>query len=523
LGLSASFGLRDDKLDDLSAGYVLETQRLELAVLGILRGYNRAEYTREQQVSFDVCEWYLDNQVRGREFTLHANPLNHFVNGYIFQLNDLLTDLHPLEHRQNAEDYIARLSQVNDQVSQLLAGMGHREAMGHVPPDFILRMTRQEISRSLGTSTPTAGTIRAPLLTVYTTLSDALQEMDDLTDEEKNALCEATLHQIRDAFIPAYLDLLSAIDRLLPLASSDASVWSLPEGETFYAFALRQETSIELTPEQVHQMGLAEVERIQAEMRLLFDELGYPQDRPVGELIRRAIAEGGTVDSSQIISANQALIAEIDERVQTIFDLRTRAPAVVIAEPAFGGYDTPASADSSRPAALHASGGTSGANRAEMPTIAYHEAIPGHHFQIALTQEMELPIFRKHAFFNAHGEGWALYAERLACELGVCEDDPYGDLGGLRLKLFRAVRLVVDTGIHAKRWTREVERYVAWPAQATGYQIGMMKILELRQRAMDQLGDHCDLKEFHNVVLGNGVLPLTILEALVNEYIADRQ
>jgi uncharacterized protein (DUF885 family) len=281
------------------------------------------------------------------------------------------------------------------------------------------------------------------------------------------------------------------------------------------------------------------VTRIQAEMRAVFDDLGYPQDRPVGELIQRAIGEGGVYDSSQVVAAYEAILVDIDQRVAEVFDVRPRASVVVVAEQGFGGYYTPGTADGSRPAAFHATVGGSGTNKAEMPTVAYHEAIPGHHFQVALTQEMALPTFRRYEFFNGHGEGWALYAERLASELGVYEDDPYGNIGRLRLELLRAARLVVDTGIHAKRWTREqarayleenvggwtheVERYVAWPAQATGYKIGMIKILELRQRAMDQLGDRFDIKEFHNVVLGNGILPLELLERLVNEYIESEQ
>ncbi len=275
--------------------------------------------------------------------------------------------------------------------------------------------------------------------------------------------------------------------------------------------------------------------RIQAELRGVFDDLGYPQDRPVGELIRRAIDEGGTLDSSQVVAAYEAILGDIDRRVEAVFDLRPQAPVVVVPEPAFGGYYTPGSADGSRPAAFHATVGGSGTNKAEMPTVAYHEAIPGHHFEATLSREMDLPTFRQYEFFNAHAEGWALYAERLAWELGVYEDDPYGNVGRLRLELLRAVRLVVDTGIHAQGWTRdqaraymeenvggwthEVERYAAWPAQATDYKIGMIKILELRQRAMDQLGDRFDLKEFHNVVLANGSLPLGILERLVDEYI----
>jgi uncharacterized protein (DUF885 family) len=539
LGLSASYGQRNDRLDDLSDDYVRETQRLEVAVLDILRGFDRAALSSEQQVSYDVYEWYLDNRVRGQEFTYYDYPLNHFVNGYVFRLNELLTELHPLKNRQDAEDYVARLAQVDDQVEQLLEGLALREEIGVIAPDFILRMTKQDILRFLGTSDADPATIRAPMLSVYTVFSDALLEMDDLSAEERTELRESALEEIRNAFIPAFLDLLSAIDQQMAIATDEAGVWKLPNGGAYYAYALRQETSTDLTPEQVHEIGLAEVTRIQAEMRAVFDDLGYPQDRPVGELIQRAIGEGGVYDSSQVVAAYEAILVDIDQRVAEVFDVRPRASVVVVAEQGFGGYYTPGTADGSRPAAFHATVGGSGTNKAEMPTVAYHEAIPGHHFQVALTQEMALPTFRRYEFFNGHGEGWALYAERLASELGVYEDDPYGNIGRLRLELLRAARLVVDTGIHAKRWTREqarayleenvggwtheVERYVAWPAQATGYKIGMIKILELRQRAMDQLGDRFDIKEFHNVVLGNGILPLELLERLVNEYIESEQ
>jgi uncharacterized protein (DUF885 family) len=539
LGLSTAFGQRNNRLDDLTDDYVRETQRLEAAILDLLRGYDRTTLSPKQQVTYDAYEWFLDSRVRGHEFTYHNYPLNGFPNGYVFRLNELLTELHPLENRQDAEDYVARLSQVDDQVEQLLEGLALREEIDVIAPDFILWYAKQDILRSLGTDTADRATVRAPALAVYTAFGDALREMEDLSDEEKTAFLEAALNEIRNSYIPALLDLLSTIDHQATLATDEAGVWKLPNGDAYYAYALRQETSTDLTPEQVHEIGLAEVARIQAELREVFDGLGYPQDRPVGELIQRTIGEGGTVESSQVVAAYEAILADIDQRVETAFDLRPQAPVVVVGEPAVGGYYTPGAADGSRPAAFHAFVGGSGANKAEMPTIAYHEAVPGHHFQDALAREMELPTFSKYEFLNAHVEGWALYAERLAWELGVYDDDPHGNVGRLRLELLRAARLVVDTGIHAMRWTRdqarsylqenvggwthEVERYVVLPAQATGYKIGMIKILELRQRAMDQLGDRFDLKEFHNVVLGNGCLPLSVLERLVDEYIDAKQ
>jgi uncharacterized protein (DUF885 family) len=228
----------------------------------------------------------------------------------------------------------------------------------------------------------------------------------------------------------------------------------------------------------------------------------------------------------------------VDQALDTVVDIRPEAEVVVVGAP-IGGYYVPAPLDGSRPGMFYASTGGPWVPKFNMPTIAYHEAIPGHHFQIAIAQEMDLPLFRNDLFFNGYGEGWALYAERLAWELGLYEDDPFGNLGRLQLELLRAVRLVVDTGLHAKQWTRaeakayvsealgdpsgrwshEVERYIVLPAQATGYKIGMLKILELRQRAMDELGEAFDLKEFHNLVLGSGSMPLDILERVVEDYI----
>ena len=279
-------------------------------------------------------------------------------------------------------------------------------------------------------------------------------------------------------------------------------------------------------------------------MRQVFDELRYPQDASLGQLMARAIDERGYYDlraeggEEQVVNAYKQLLDKVDQALDAVVDIRPEAEVIVMGGP-MGGFYVPAPLDGSRPGVFHASTGGAWAPKYHMPTIAYHEAIPGHHFQIAIAQEMDLPLFRNDLFFNGYGEGWALYAEQLAWELGLYDDDPYGNLGRLQAELLRAVRLVVDTGIHAKQWTRaeakaymievlgeasggmthEVERYIVLPAQATGYKVGMLKILELRQRAMDELGDAFDIKEFHNLVLGSGSMPLDILERVVQDYI----
>jgi uncharacterized protein (DUF885 family) len=243
------------------------------------------------------------------------------------------------------------------------------------------------------------------------------------------------------------------------------------------------------------------------------------------------------VTGNQIVTEYERLIETAEQELSVAFDLLPSADVVVIGGPT-GGYYSPPAVDGSRPGAFYARAvGTE--PRFGMPTLAYHEAIPGRHFQVAIALESDLPSFRKGATFTAYIEGWALYAERLAWEMGFYEADPYGNLGRLQGEAFRAARLVVDTGIHAKRWSYdqavqfmldntglsrgsmefEVSRYATWPGQATAYMIGMLKILELRQRAMDQLGDEFEIKEFHNLVLGNGSLPLSILEQAVDEYI----
>jgi uncharacterized protein (DUF885 family) len=543
--LSQQFGLRDDQLNDLSDIYLHHTQQLEVAILDLLRSYNREQLTAEQQLSYDIYEWDLDNRVRGHQFMYNDYPLTHFIFSYDFALNELFTELHELNTRENAEDYISRLSQVNRQVDQLLEGLKLREESGVLPPDFIINMAHSNLQDYLGSRSNDPESINPQRLPVYTVFSESIEGITELSSEEKADFRESARQEIEDSFIPAFLKLIEHLEYLDTIANSDAGVWKFPNGEEYYAYKLRDETSIDLTPEEVHQIGLAEVDRIKAEMRLVFNELGSQPDESFGDSLGRAIREGGSYDTSsqagkdEYIAAVEAIIAEADQRMGEVFDIGPSWGVEVVGGP-MGGYYTPGAPDGSRPGAYHVGINGSSRNKFAEPTIAYHEAVPGHHYQIATGQALDLPMFRKEGSYNGFVEGWALYAERLAWEMGLYEDDPYGNIGRLQFELLRAVRLVTDTGIHSKGWTRqeaqsymdeamgapgyfshEVDRYVVIPAQATGYKIGMLKILELRQRAMDALGDQFDIKEFHNIVIGNGSLPLEILEQLVDKYIAD--
>ena len=534
LGIAESLGLGNDTLDNISDAYIKETQKLEKGILDLLRTYDRDALSYEQQISYDVYEWFLDDLVRGHEFMYHNYPVHHFLSSYHDDLVRLFTEYHTIEDKKDAEDYITRLSLVDTQVDQLIEGLKLREERSVMPPKYIIEVTGIVMSRYL-----VEGKIN-PLYEDFEEKVDALS----LSAEEKQVLLDAVLTEIEKTFIPALAKIVDYLDYLETIATDDSGVWKLPRGDEYYLYLLRHENSTELTPEEIHQIGLQEVERVQQELREFFNELGYPEDADLTELMGRAVSEGGYYDAhlqdgkDQVIKAYEDLLEAIDQKLDAMFDIHPTAKLVVIGDEEYGGgggYYVSASLDGSRPGAFHTGIDDSLVYKYRMPTTAYHEGIPGHYFQVSIAQEMDIPLFRNDIIFNGYAEGWALYAEYLAWELGAYEDDPYGNVGRLQFELLRAVRLVADTGIHYKGWTRgkaqayvieilgprlsEIERYVVIPGQATGYLIGMLKVLELRQRAMDALGDKFDIKEFHRVLLCNGSMPLGILERVVQDYI----
>lgn len=533
LGLAEAFGVGNDQLTDISDKYIRETQQLEAAILDLLNQYDRGALTPEQRLSADIYAWYLADRVCGHEFMYNDYPLSPVTNSAHNQLVHFFTQIHPVTNRQDAEDYVTRLSQVDTKWGQLQEGLRLREEAGVVLPRFIIQWVQSDL-RAIAESDPRS----TPF---YTAFEEKVNGLPELSDADRQALLQAAEREISESVIPAYQMLVDYLEHQKSIATTDDGVWKFPNGEEYYAHALRHHTTTNLTAAEIHQIGLDEVARIQAEMRVLFDELGFSQDESLTALFGRVTRDSGTLYDDEIVAGYEAIIAEIDQNLDAAFDLRPRADVIVIGGPR-GGYYVPPAVDDSRPGAFYAS--TVGAQpKFSMPSLAYHEAIPGHHLQIAIAQELDLPSVRKGVRFTAYAEGWALYAERLAWEMGFYEDDPYGNLGRLQYEAWRAVRLVVDTGIHAQGWTYdqavrymrentglpqsaveyEIARYITWPGQSTAYKIGMLKILELRQRAMDQLGDRFDLKKFHTLVLSNGSMPLAILEQVVQEYIEARQ
>jgi uncharacterized protein (DUF885 family) len=407
---------------------------------------------------------------------------------------------------------------------------------GMIPPAFILRSTLAQMRQFVATSEA-----QNPLVAVF---AERMAQAKLASSARETLKAEAE-RIVRAEVVPAWRAAIELLDSLLPAASEDAGLWRLPGGAEAYAYHLRRFTSTRLTPEQIHETGLREVARIEQEMDAILRSLG----RAGGTLNERLEAlerelrypldeEGRTAIMADI----QTLLADAQGRAPALFERLPRAPVIARPYPRFreaaaAASYTPPALDGSRPAMFQMPLRPGRMTKFALRTLVYHETVPGHHLQIALEMENEArPRFRRVRAFggiSAFGEGWALYAERLAAEAGWYEGDPTGRLGQLDAELFRARRLVVDTGLHVKRWTRsqaiaygfepsEVERYVVNPGQACAYKLGQLKILELRSRAQQALGARFVLKDFHSAVLGAGTVPLELLEREVDAYIASR-
>jgi uncharacterized protein (DUF885 family) len=529
-GLEISFDDDGVELTDLSAAYTEESYELHIALLDQLRSFEREELDPGRQLTYDIYDWYLDDLLRGRPYFSHRYQVNQFFTSEHNQVMHFFTALHPLSNLQEVENYIARLSKIETKFSQVADNLGLSAEAGIVPPRFVIQQASnqvRQIVQSEAMATP-----------YYATFEAAIRDLDELSEDDMESLLARAEAVIAEYVKPAYRTLLGILEDIETRSTSDIGAWTLPDGEAYYAQLLRHYTTTDMTADEIHHLGFQELDRIQKEMRELFNELGYPDDGSLPDHYAMVARDGGIISGQDMVATYERIIDEVIPSLSKISNLQVESDVVVIGVPS-GGYYVAPSFDGSRPGAFYATGGGA-LPWSAMPTLAYHEAVPGHHFQIDIAQQLDLPTFRNIVKFGAYVEGWALYAERLAWEMGLYEGDPYGDLGRLQAEAFRAARLVVDTGIHARGWTREqaiqfmventglprnmvanqVDRYIVWPGQATGYSIGMLKILDLRRMAEEQLGDQFDPVAFHDAILGQGSVPLNILETVVENHIA---
>jgi len=533
-GLSGMFGVRNDRLSDFSDVYIQESFTLQRAVYDLLRSYDRAALTPAQQVTYDTYAWYLDDLIRGQEFMYNDYPVNFmYILGQQYLTVALFSDYQPLSSLEDAQDYIARLWLVETKFEQLSESLYLRQQAGIVPPRFVFEWSLGDVQGIA--NTPANGS------SFYLTLRDKVNALEGVSDEQKEALRGEGLKAVEEAVLPAYLALAEAMQDLMKDAPRQDGVWQFDNGEDYYTYALRHFTSTEMSAEEIHELGLGELERIHGEMKQIFTQLGYSDKNDLATNYRLLAGDSGLLQGAQVVSRYEELIESASQNLSGAFDIFPEASVKVDTIPSGAAFYVAAALDGSRPGVFYAAvGGQQPVYN--MATVAYHEAIPGHHFQIALQREMELPLMRNVVVFNAYTEGWALYAERLANEMGWYAGDPYGDLGRLQYEAHRAARLVVDTGIHAKKWTfdeavefmventglpeghmqSEVARYIVLPGQACSYYIGYLKMLELREKAQAQFGDSFDLVAFHRVVLEAGSVPLEVLEEVVEEWLAGK-
>ncbi|MCZ6821225.1 MAG: DUF885 domain-containing protein [Calditrichaeota bacterium] len=505
--------------------------------------YGVEDLDESERLSRSVALYLLDLAVEFEPFRRHNYPLNQMFgvqNGF----PSFLDSQHRVETVEDAQNYISRLSLVKIKFEQTLRGLRIREEQGIIPPAFVIERVLKEMTDFV--STPTRENI------LFSSLQTKMKKSDDISEAQALELLARAEVEIETTVFDAYQLFIDYFTSLSGKAGTDDGFWRLPGGDAAYDLFLKFFTTSDMSADQIHALGLKEVDRIQAEIVSILGSEGFT----VNEGFTAAIKTMSTnpefyyADTDegreQILADYQTILDEINSGMDSAFNVRPKSAMEVRRVPQFkektapGAYYQRPALDGSRPGVFFANLYDINATpKYGMRTLAYHEGIPGHHFQVAISMELEgLPIFRTIPLFTAYTEGWALYAERLARDLGY-QDDPFDNIGRLQAELFRAVRLVVDTGIHKKKWTREraitymldntgmaatevvaeIERYIVMPGQATAYKMGMMKILELREKARAALGDKFDLKQFHDVVLKNGAVPMGILEQIVDDYI----
>ncbi|ATC93712.1 DUF885 domain-containing protein [Pseudoalteromonas tunicata] len=534
-----------DKWDDGSEARSLEDLELTKQDLATLLTINRAALDPITQTSYDLFKQSLEEGIADFKWRYHDYPVNQMF-GTHSMVPAFLINQHQISDVSDAKAYISRLNGVPAVFEQLEKDLEIRAQKGIIAPKFVFPHVIDS-SKNIIKGAPFEQGDDSTLLADFTRKVNALE----ITQTEKDALIKEANESLKTAIKPAYSKLISYLEQLAKRADERDGAWKFPEGEAFYNNALARTTTTNLTAKEIHNIGLSEVARIHDEMRAIKDKVGFKGDLKAFMQFMKTdkqfyydnTAEGKKAYLDQAVKVIDDMKARLDE----LFITKPKADLQVKAVEAFrekaagkAFYQQPAP-DGSRPGIYYANLYAMDA----MPTyqleaLAYHEGIPGHHMQIAIAQELEgIPKFRKFGGYTAYVEGWGLYSELVPKEMGLYAD-PYSDFGRLSMELWRACRLVVDTGIHAMKWTRQqgidyyvnntpnatsdgvkmVERHVVMPSQATAYKIGMLKILELREHAKKQLGDKFDIRQFHDVVLKNGPLPLNVLESYVEEYIA---
>jgi uncharacterized protein (DUF885 family) len=536
-----------DKLDDYTeVASAAELERAK-ANLGKLQTIDVTALDEQTTLSWNLMNDQLTQEIEAYRWRYHNYPVNQMF-GMHSGLPSFMINQHLIRSEQDAQAYISRLREFKRVLGELEANLYKRAELGILAPKFVYPYVLSDISNVV-TGAPFTEGQDSTLLADFTSKLASLE----LDNDTKTGLLEQATQALLESVGPGFANLSSTVQAIEAQADTRDGAWKLPDGPEFYNFALARTTTTTMDAETIHNIGLAEVKRIHEEMRTIMQEVGFNGDlqeffeftRTDPQFYYPETSEG----KQRYLDEATALIDDMKSRLDSLFLVKPKADLVVKSVEAFreksagkAFYQRPAP-DGSRPGTYYANLYTMSAMpNYQMEALAYHEGIPGHHMQIAIAQELQgIPKFRKFGGYTAYTEGWGLYAELLPKEIGLYEN-PYSDFGRLAMELWRACRLVTDTGLHAQRWTREqaidyllkntpnaesdivkaIERYIVMPSQATAYKVGMLKILELREKAKSSLGEAFDIREYHDVVLKQGAVPLATLESIVDRWITTK-
>ena len=526
----------DGRFMSIAKPVILENVARERQELGQLHAFDPKALTPVQRVSAGVIGWALEQDIAAADY-LDDDFVFNQMSGLQVEPVNFMTQQQPLRNPRDVQSYLERLSALAPLMDEGIARARGADAQGVLMPRFITTKVIAQFEHFLA---PTAAQN-----VLVTALSERLARIDGLDPEQREVARARAEKIVADSVLPAWKRGLALMQAQLPRTTDDAGVWRLEGGDKLYAARLRRATTTDYTPAEIHAIGLAQVARIEGEMDGLLKRLGYAEGS-IKDRFARMEADHqpqGADPRAELLARFTTILRDAEARSKLVFDVRPTAPVEVRREAALteataaAHYTSPAP-DGSRPGIFWAPLPGPAFEIAEMRTLVYHEAVPGHHFQIAIQQEaQDLPPYRRSRVFasgSAFVEGWALYAEQLAAENGWYDGDPVGRLGQLDAALFRARRLVVDTGLHAMKWTRqqaidygisatEVDRYVVWPGQACSYMLGRLRIEALRDKARTALGAKFDIRKFHNLVLQTGDVPLKVLEEVVGDWIEAQQ
>jgi uncharacterized protein (DUF885 family) len=524
----------NDQLTDYSAKEVNASLQRGLGYIERLGAIDTTGLSEQEQLSAELMLRSLIDDQQAAKFKAWEMPVNQF--------NGLQTDLPQLPNRTNFDtvkdydDYIARLKKVPVAFSQIMTNMQLGVDEGRTPPQYLMEKVLVQ-TQTLADQKLADSPFALPLKKFPPAVGAA----------DQKRISADLLDTISSDVLPSYKRFAGFLKaEYIPKARKEPGIWAIPNGDAYYAFRIRQSTTLNKSAAEIHQIGLDEVKRDETEMLTIVKSLGFSDLKSFSAALKTNPKEH-PASAEALIDAYKSYIAGMKPKLPELFGRLPKAPLEVLPVPSYMEKDQAAAyydngtADGSRPGRVYVNTyNFAERSLAPVEAVSYHEGIPGHHLQISIAQELTgLPEFRKYSYYTAYTEGWGLYSERLGKDIGFYKD-PYSDYGRLEADIWRAIRLVVDTGVHSQHWTRqqmvdyfhehssidetnvqaEVDRYIAWPGQALGYKMGQLKILELREKAKTALGPKFDIRAFHDEVLDSGALPLDVLERRVDDWIA---